>query len=183
MRYVFAPSLLRLARWCAAGWCATATTPTPTCSAAPSATLAWAASVCTRTACSPTAAGTHGWRTASSASAWWVLTHAWTPHTFVKLPSQEFSRCFYPEPVAARGKTTYAVIPVPPCPHKKCNKYSGLHGNAHEWEMCPVKTSQGEKFCGEREGGAIKRRIGRLQRGENEDCFSSRSRRRKAVSN
>lgn len=36
-------------------------------------------------------------------------------------------------------KTTRAFIAVPQCPHKKCNKYSSLHGNAHEWEMWSVK--------------------------------------------
>lgn len=75
---VFVLLPLRLARWCAAGWSATATTPMPTCSAARSATLDWAASACTRMACSPTAAGTRGWRTASSASAWWVGTDVYT---------------------------------------------------------------------------------------------------------
>lgn len=83
MWYMCLCSPLRLAKSCAAGWFATATTPTPTCSAAPSATPDWAASVCTRTACSHTAAGTHGWRTASSASAWWVGTDKRTPTCYM----------------------------------------------------------------------------------------------------
>lgn len=41
----------------------------------------------------------------------------------------------------------------------KCNKYSSLHGNACEWEMCSVKKVK-EKFCGRR-GGVIMMWIGK----------------------
>lgn len=141
--YVF---MLRLARWCAAEWFATATTPTPTSSAAPSATLDWAASVFTRTASSPTAAGTHGWRTASSASAWWVRDGYTNPFTSSRTPArQEFSRLVL-SGYSERAKSTYAFIPAPRCPHMKCNKYSCLHGNAHEWEMCSAKKVKERSF-------------------------------------
>lgn len=142
--YVFALTLLRLARWCAAGWFVTATTLTPTCSAAPSATLDWAASVCTRTACSPTAVGTHGWRTASSASAWWVLTRAWTrSHSwnFHRINLVEaFIRSQLPQELEQHSHSCAIA--------QKCNKYSSLHGNAHEWEMCSVKKVKEKRFFG-----------------------------------
>ena len=38
------------------------------------------------------------------------------------------------------------------CPHKKCNKYSSLHGNAHEWEMCSAKKVKERSFVAKERG-------------------------------
>lgn len=181
MRYVSAPALLRPARWCAAGWCATATTPTPTCSAAPSATQDWAASVCTRTACSPTAAATRGWRTASSASAWCVLTHAWTPHTFMKLPSQECSAFIQSQLQRELKQHMQSFLCHSAHTRNATNTLVSMEMLMNERCALWKKKSRREVLWQKR-GGVMKRRIGRLRRGENADCFSS-PRRRKAVGN
>lgn len=39
-------------------------------------------------------------------------------------------------------------IGVPQRPHKECNKYPGLHGNADQGEMCAEKKVKEKYFVG-----------------------------------
>ncbi len=58
--------------WCVDGWCVIVRIPRWMCCAVLNATLVWVLSVCIRTVCWRTVTERPGWRTASSASAWWV---------------------------------------------------------------------------------------------------------------